>query len=180
MIILEGPDNAGKTTLGEYLAKQLQTTVRHSERPDPKWNPVECLAHSSRQLRPQRAILDRVYAISEPVYGPICRGQSSLGDQGAKAILDLYHRPYLIIYCRPPSSVILKNDGREQMDGVIDNHAAIIAGYDKIMTDIAMFSRCTVVRYDWTNRTSLPQLVETCKRHLLKFDQAIWSSTWMA
>lgn len=178
MIILEGPDNAGKTALGNHLAAKLETIVRHSVRLT--GNEQECLAHSRRQLLPQRAILDRVYAISEPVYGPICRGKSSLGAWGAEAIMDLYHRPYLIIYCRPPSSVILKNDGREQMEGVIENHAAIIAGYDKIMTDIAMFSHCTVVRYDWTDKSSLPSLVETCRQHLLKHDQAIWSSTWMS
>lgn len=180
MIILEGPDNSGKSTLGVTLAKALETTTRHSIRPAPGSTPLQCLEHSARQLRPQRVILDRVFAISESIYGPICRGQSAMERHTREAILDLYQRPYLIIYCRPRSKTILDNKGRDQMPGVLENHQKIIAAYDRIMLDISRFSKCRVIQYDWQNRTELPSLIAEAKSHLLKFDQANWSSTWMS
>lgn len=180
MIILEGPDNAGKTTLAKQLSKALGIPERHSERPNPAWTPVECLEHSSRQLRPQRAILDRVYAISEPIYGPVCRGKSALGDKAREAILDLYQRPYLIIYCRPRRATILQNAGREQMPGVLENHVQLIQRYDDFMLDICRFSKCKVIQYDWQNITEMPSLIQRCESHLLQFDQANWSANWSA
>jgi hypothetical protein len=180
MIILEGPDNAGKSTLARQLSKLLEIPQRHSERPDPAWTPLECLEHSSRQLRPQRAILDRIYAISEPIYGPVCRGKNALGDKARQAILDLYQRPYLIIYCRPRLATILANNGRDQMDGVVDNHNKLVQKYDDFMMDVCRFSKCTVIQYDWQNKVEMASLVQRCKDHLLKFDQANWSATFLA
>lgn len=180
MIIIEGCDNSGKTLLSAQLSKALNVPARHSVAPNPAWTPLECLEHSSRQLRPQRIILDRVYAISEPVYGPICRGKNALGDQARQAIMDLYQRPYLIIYCRPSKSTILKNGGRDQMPGVLENHHRLIQKYDDFMLDIIRFSKCTVIQYDWENKTEMPALLQRCEDHLLKFDQSTWSAEFLA
>lgn len=177
MIIIEGADNCGKTMLGERLAKQLQVPLRHSEKPNPAWTTRECRDHSMRQLVPQRVILDRVYAMSETIYGPICRGQSALGDYAQEALLDLYHRPHLIIYCRPPLEVILKNNGREQMEGVLDNHKAIVEAYDRLYWDMLRFSKCLIIQYDWKDKTSFPDLLNRCQNHLGLYDQSTWSAT---
>lgn len=180
MIILEGCDNSGKSTLAAQLSRALSVPVRHSIRPAPKATALQCLEHSSRQLRPQRAILDRIYAISENVYGPVVRPNAhGLGDKASEALLDLYQRPYLIIYCRPPLETILKNGGREQMAGVLDHHRALVERYDRVMEDVIRFSCCRVIQYDWTNRIELPAVMDACTQHLKKFDQSSWSSAFI-
>lgn len=176
MIIIEGPDNSGKSTLSAKLAKDLGTTYRHSVKPDPKWTPLEALAHSAMTLRPQRVILDRLYAISESIYGPIVRGRSALGDKAQEAILDLYQRPYLVIYCRPDIKTITKKNGRDQMPGVIENHLMLIKGYDEFMGDMAFFSKSQVIYFDWEDRNSYSSLLAACKDHIKRFDQSVWSA----
>lgn len=179
MIIIEGPDNSGKSTLGTQLSDALGIPLRHSVRPAPEWSHRQCFEHSARQLRPQRAILDRVYAISENIYGPICRKENGLGDNAKKALMDLYHRPYLVIFCRPPVRDILANGEREQMEGVLENHHDLIRGYDRLMEDMVRFSLCTVIQYNWTDKTSLPELIDKCRDHVGRADQAHWSATHM-
>lgn len=179
MIILEGCDNTGKSTLAAQLSKALSIPVRHSIRPAPRATALQCLEHSARQLRPQRIILDRIYAISENVYGPTIRGSSQMGDKAAEAILDLYQRPYLIIYCRPPLETILKNGGRDQMPGVLDHHAKLVERYDEVIQDVVRFSHCRVMQYDWTNKIEFPAVLEACVKHIKTYDQSTWSSTFL-
>jgi adenylate kinase family enzyme len=179
MIIIEGPDNSGKSTLGEYLSKQLGTPLQRSEKPDPAWTPVQALEHSCRQLRPQSAIRDRAYVISEYVYGPICRGGSALQEYHPQAMFDLYSRPYLIIYCRPRSSTILRNGGREQMDGVLENHQRIIDGYDCLMEELARFSRCKILRYDWQCLGDRERVLHQAQTHLIQYQSGLYSTIFL-
>jgi len=149
MIILEGADNSGKSTLGKKLAKKFHLPLVHSSRPKGNLLPLEILSHSNNQLKPSKTIQDRVYAISEYVYGHVIRGKTDLGAHHAIALEDLYSRDHLIIYCRPNLKTILKNVGREQMEGVIDNHPELVNEYDELMVDIGRYSNNKVVRYDY-------------------------------
>lgn len=180
MIIIEGPDNSGKSTLGAQLSRDLDIPLLHSVRPDPHWNEHACLRHSRDQLAPKNAILDRVYAISEPIYGPICRGKSSLGMNAEPAILDLMNRNHLIIYCRPHDQVILRNAGREQMEGVLENHQAIIQAYDQVFEDLSGQHSGTVVYYDWKIKTMYPALLKTCQDHMKSFNSKRSSAAYLA
>lgn len=179
MIVIEGPDNSGKSTLGEYLSQQLQTPLRHSEKPNPEWTALEALEHSCRQLRPQQAILDRIYVISEYIYGPICRGRSALAEQHARAMLDLYSRPYLIIYCRPRMDTILRNGGREQMEGVLDNHQKIVEAYDSLMEELARFSCCKILRYDWQSLGDKNRVLHQAQIHMTKYQSGLYSTIYL-
>lgn len=178
MIIIEGPDNAGKSTLAEKLSKALNIPVIHSVRPEKGWKEKDVLYHSTWQLRPQEAILDRVYAISEYVYGRVIRGKTALGELHSEALFDLYNRPYLIIYCRPDDNVILDNKGRDQMDGVIQHHQTIIDEYDVLMEEIKRFSIGSVIHYDWKS-TIFDNLVAKCNKHLTDFHSRNISSQFM-
>lgn len=179
MIILEGPDNAGKSTLGAYLSKELRAPLIHSEKPDPNWTQLECLEHSTRQLRPQGAILDRIYALSECVYGPICRGASALGDKHPEALLDLYHRPYLVVYCRPKMETILRNNGRDQMPGVLESHRDIVEAYDVLMEEVSRFAHCRVIRYDWQNVGDTERVLFQARKHFTTYRSSLYSSVFM-
>lgn len=175
MIIIEGADNSGKSTLGARLSKDLGVPLLHSVRPDPHSNEHACLRHSRDQLMPKHAILDRVYAISEPIYGPICRGKSSLGNRGEDAMLDLMNRNHLIIYCRPHTATILRNAGRDQMEGVIENHQKIIDAYDRVFDDLSAFHSGKIIYHDWKVKSSYPLLLQMCSDHL-KQSESIRSS----
>lgn len=171
MIIVEGPDNAGKTTLCNKLSKDLGLTVVHSERPKPGSNPVN---HSINQIAPWgNIILDRCYAISEYVYGRIVRNRVS--QTHGTCLVDLMYRPHLFIYCRPRDSVILENPG-EQMDGVISNHEKIIKEYDQLMEDLARFGKGRIIRYDRSNYESV---LPCCKDHIEEYQSILNSADYL-
>lgn len=175
-IIIEGPDNSGKSTLAKSLSEILTCPVVHSERPNKGWGVNQTLLHSYRQLRPKRAILDRVYAISEYVYGNVVRNGSALGEFHKEALLDLYQRPHLIIYCRPDIRTILDNQGRPQMKGVLEKHSRIVEEYDILMDEVALHTN--LIRYDW-QEDIFDNLVKACSKHMKDFETQVISSMFM-
>lgn len=179
MIIIEGPDNSGKSTLGVKLSLDLRIPLIHSEKPNPDWTPEQALEHATRQLKPRAVLLDRVYILSEYVYGPICRGRSALGELHPEALLDLYYRNYLIVYCRPSDKTILDNRGRDQMEGVLENHHKIIQEYDRLMTEIGIFGSNTVIHYNWEEIGSYPKVLHACRRHIKEFNSRYHSTVFM-
>lgn len=177
MIIIEGPDNSGKTTLGQKLAKDLGMPLVHSIKPKPEWSELEALEQSIMQLLPQRIIRDRTYAISEFVYGPICREKSALGELHSQALTNLCHYNHLIIYCRPPNDVILKNDGREQMEGVLENHERLIERYDQLILELGQ--NIKVVRFNYTDAISYQLVLNACRDHVRKVDFIFQSAAYL-
>lgn len=167
MIILEGPDNAGKTTLGLKLETALGVTLIHSQRPPADSDDNDLLSHAVAQLEPRKVIMDRNYLISELVYGTILRGQPGLGRERhlklMNDMLDLKH--ILIIYCRPSADVILDNGNRQQMEGVINQHAKIISNYDRLMGQLGILKGNLMVRYNY-EQDNFKHLAITCHHHL--------------
>ena len=99
IIVLEGPDGTGKSTLGYQLAKDLNAQYYHSGGPktlkelEDKMSELEIMAESSRYY-----IVDRVPYISEMVYGYALRGSSLITasqHQRYKSLAKLY------IFCKP-------------------------------------------------------------------------------
>ncbi len=180
MIIIEGCDNTGKSTLAEKLGKDLGLEVHHSVRPDSTLSPHNIMEHARRQLRPRRVILDRVFAISEYVYGRVIRGQSLLKEFHSDAIMELYQRNHMIIYCRPSDKVIQDNKGRDQMEGVVDNFPRIIAEYDDLIKELEQFYKGHIVYFDYTSRNSYSIILELAKIHLKNWDSQQASATYLS
>jgi len=81
IVLIEGPDGAGKTILAKKLVDRFGLEYRH-EGPPPKH--VEPLYHYGTLLdsfRGRNVVFDR-FALGERVYGPVLRGKDRLGVLG--------------------------------------------------------------------------------------------------
>lgn len=147
IIVIEGPDNGGKTTLAAFLAKQLRAVYVKVERPR---RAVDLVAYQSilEVARGYSGIVvsDRHVAISEPIYGTIIRGSHELGQNDINMCLGQLD---VVVYCRPPMAAIMRTmDERPQMEGVIENTTQIVDAYDEFF---APSSRWPLqLQYDFT------------------------------
>lgn len=182
MIILEGPDNSGKSTLAAKLKRDTGLPVIHSVKPKEDMSSIQVYHHCLNQVAPKDtlSILDRVTAISESIYGPICRGKSALGMYQKDALLDIWQRPYTIIYCRPDDETILENGGRPQMPGVLENHKRIIDAYDTFMDDLMRFGCPLVFWYDWKDRLAYNSVLNLANEDKRRYMSIVQSTTFLS
>lgn len=146
IIILEGPDGGGKSTLAGKLVKDLNAKYYHSGGPKTKSemdmviNELEIMAHSKSII-----IVDRVPWISEMVY-PYAFGRKPV--LSVAEYLQHLKLPQKIIYCKPsgPAQMSLdykEHKPKEHTESVIKNHERIADLYD------ALFKRIPHIRYDF-------------------------------
>lgn len=153
MIVVEGMDNTGKTTLIEMLAKALNLySVKVASRPKETSDVFQCLsllANWDLQCK-NRLIADRLQVISEYIYGPICRNTNIVGDEVFRGFLEsLPGYKMTIIWCRPKNEIIKSSLGhRDQMAGVSEQADKLIARYDEVMWDIQI--RIPLLQWDYT------------------------------
>lgn len=150
MIIIEGMDNSGKTTLAKTLSSHFNYPLIHSCGYCPNM-----LSWARTSLSTQRhKIYDRHPCISEKVYGPVLRADNKFDSlEGVEILRRLIERRPLIIYCKPPDFVIRKNMG-EQMDGVIDNVFALMLSYNRVM-DFFRYVGLLIIKYDYTEQSEI-------------------------
>lgn len=152
VIIVEGMDNTGKSTLIKRLAKALPKhrmiiSPGPNQADQPQWIRTEIgIARTSA------TIYDRHPLISEEIYGPRIRGISHLTQHWPHLwdmlVRDIYPT---VIYCRPPRDEIIKTIlEREQMEGVVENARTLIDMYDRFISEKVM-TTLPVYAYDFTN-----------------------------
>jgi hypothetical protein len=149
MIIIEGPDGSGKTTLVHDLQRDTSLplhprfvnsdgTLTNGDANKPRSVLFDRAWHDACTLRQQPiSIYDRHPLVSEYVYGPIVRGELPEGFESGKARDAVYTMATqsLVVLCRPPlRSLISSVMANKQMDGVIQRLGAIRAGYDILGT----------------------------------------------
>ena len=156
IVVVEGPDGAGKTTLIRNLRQatdRYYVTLHNSGPPHSILN-VQCVTNWIEKMSGGRVplICDRISLISEPIYGVELRGENIL--EGTYTVDDvaifLAKHVDRIIYCRPPTSVIEDHLRREpQLQGVISSIREITARYDNVMKMLRHWG-VKVIEYDWT------------------------------
>lgn len=108
-IVLEGPDNAGKSTLATKLSERLNLTIQHSGGPSKYKGEVNERADSYNADTDPK-IFDRHPCVSQNIY--VC----ALGTGGelvtAERVKEFYDNKPLIIYCRNNGSL----DGHQQSE----------------------------------------------------------------
>lgn len=143
-ICIEGPDNSGKSTLVKELAYIYDRPVIHATRPESDehaWGLFQDETQDSGS-----AILDRSQAMSGIIYDVVVRKQLPLfGREHVERLAECT----LLIVCLPPKEVVLADNGREQMDGVVSNHEALYDAYTELANG-GKIGHCSVFIYDYT------------------------------
>jgi thymidylate kinase len=133
LIILEGPDGAGKTTLAEALVAKTGAELWH--RGPIQGSPQEeYLDPITGWDSSTHVICDR-WHLGELVYGPIFRGESKL-DEDTRIDIDLAIRKAggILVYCRPHVTSMQLNIRRRGDDMVSEDQLLdITAAYDRVM-----------------------------------------------
>jgi hypothetical protein len=174
MIILEGPDGAGKSSLGRILAHELGLTVFHpGGAPDEaKFNEYKnlCLKHLNNN-----EVCDRVSQLSEYVYGPITNGRALMSQEHVEKFMDFLRVELgvLVIYCKPSNideahhwleAKSHKSEAHVQL--VKDNHKRIVDAYDAMFSLPAanrLRKENLLIEYDYTSIKSVHKILRAAK-----------------
>lgn len=158
IVILEGPDNAGKSTLGKKLSVDLGVELVHPGGP-PK-NIVEVINRCQEQAQTFMLssevdfIYDRVTCISDMIY----RGNKKYDNMFSICHAQLrLTKNVVVIYCRPSNERVKNFDDHVQKDhedeAVVqhakDNVDRIVSEYDAFMNSIMYNTHFTVLKYDF-------------------------------
>lgn len=160
MIIVEGPDGAGKTTLINRLKHVTGFPVAPrvvSQRAEAM---VDLKAWVEENLEQgfQTTIYDRHRLISEPIYGPILRDMPEPGfsDVGwmSHRLYELYNvvRPF-IIYCLPPLERVQYNvvNGEDDNEVVLTKINKVYSAYVNKAANDVIGHHGLIILYDYTN-----------------------------
>lgn len=147
MIILEGADNSGKTTLAKQLAESGRSVYSAGPAPKSKEEEIQCLEEQLARCR-VKVLHDRVTAISQQVYADRLFDSSLVS-----YLLRMRTDGAIVVYCRPPERTLMdlsnhqvkSYDTEEHLQKIIDNQHTFIGRYDAIMATVPH------VLYDWTD-----------------------------
>lgn len=147
MIIVEGPDGAGKTTLVNQIAKEhgLQVGVRgvkdrdrlyESTRRD-TWSALDQCMRGNELPR----IWDRLY-FSELIYAPLTGRRIAFTFREQVLIPKLFRVLGVpVIFCLPSKETVLDNVKEDdQMEGVLENISEIYDQYDSLYKVLLNYS----------------------------------------
>lgn len=168
MIIVEGPDGAGKSSLIEKLSITLSIPV-HERASDSVGGPVSNIsvwAYNDVTAQPSKplSIYDRHPLISEYVYGPIVRQHLSpdMLSPTMHLCIRMLARQALVIFCRPPIEEIARNVVKApQMSGVAEHIGRIISAYDALR----MFWPGRSLLFDYTDPSSFTDILTAARLH---------------
>lgn len=131
MIVVEGPDNAGKSTLINKLSGELGRSVMVMPGEGPEKYAGEInnrIRNYQRWLRyPGVVIFDRHPCISQPIYG-LFRQNTQVEQE---LIDEFYAAQPFILYCRPAYGVTLEGHVAKDHD-TAEHLAAVDANKEKI------------------------------------------------
>lgn len=156
-VILEGPDGGGKTTLiRHFLQKGMRQHPRASHSTG---GPVPALdTWVTNHSNPGTGwVFDRHPLISEPIYGPICRGKVPGQFNDPRWVEEETRRcaaDNVLVLCLPPQAIARENAGKDgQMVGVLDHYDEIYNAY------LRLWWPGVIIRYDYTRRWNVSDLM---------------------
>lgn len=175
MLIVEGPDGAGKTVLVGQLSKSFSSlamvpdvhaakgeTVKKTETRrigSTRSRTYSAIGEAFKGTRP--LVHDRLF-YSEMIYGATLRGKVQFSPvevefiQGAFKLLQCP-----IIMCLPPFPVVEHNvhNTEDHLDGVNEHVEELYGGYLALVSDLSR-SEVNFIGYDYTRKTDFEELVK--------------------
>lgn len=149
IIIIEGPDGSGKTTLAEKLHKQTKYPIVHMSQPKTDEEKKLMLGEYLQTVRNgKNMIFDRCW-YSEMVYGPIMRGSSAISYPDMYMLEEqLAKAGAIIVYATGPKAALWQRCQKRGEDYVTarSDFNAICENFDKIMS---IPHHIPVVRYEY-------------------------------
>jgi hypothetical protein len=182
VIVLEGPDGAGKSTLGEAISKRLGVELGHDG--GPSRDGAHCIERIVMFGRLHNALRDRSTLFSDAIYkralglGEPYVNQRDI-DEHVRRIAAVQNT--LMIYVRPPADVLLKNTDAlarskphkphkppEYAKQVKQNLPLLIEEYDKNVRRWSALG-LPIIHYDYTADRVEEVLTDV---------QLFWESRW--
>lgn len=162
MIIVEGFDGSGKTTLCEHLATAMGWPVQKCGGPTRDAHDLRRWLDRGYQAMREKSVKDRTTCVSESVYQSLSDPARSA--MALHAITDLQrittsHR-LVLVYCRPPTSFLIDalithkdkaHDTPAHMEKVRRQAMWMIEYYDTVIA-LAARQRVRIVTYDRTKQ----------------------------
>lgn len=144
--IIEGPDNAGKTTLAAALSKRLNMPVQHQIKPiDGK----DFMLGYMAEQHSQHTIYDRSMAISQLIYDKLLNRSKIIRGVELALFVDYTLSSIPVIICLPPPEVVCNVDpAREEMAGVVERRDELYRLYSYFAK--AQIGNDKVVVFDYT------------------------------
>lgn len=177
MIIVEGPDGAGKSTLIKQILNefpQLSVAPRVVSKETEALVDLRVWVDNHFLEDTKNVIFDRHRLISEPIYGPILRRQNQEPgftdrDWMYDSLVKLYiHTKPLVIYCLPPLEVVKANLANDPDNvKVVDSIDAIYCAYVAKSSIDAITGRAFVWDYTiMTDPSDMTILASLITNHL--------------
>lgn len=135
MIVIEGMDNSGKSTLGEALAEYMGYIVQESEGPpvarDGMTSDEEINARIDRYETMHRRIFVRHPVISNSIYGAV-RKEGNPITPGRE--IAFYEQPNILVYCDAgkrglDAHVEKAHDTKKHLDDITNNYNRLLELY---------------------------------------------------
>jgi hypothetical protein len=167
IVVLEGPDGSGKTTLARALEADLGYVVRHEGPPPADLEDVfeyyaGKLTLAAFEAMSTGVVLDR-FALGERVYGPLLRGRDRLGDSGWAAMHSCLDACGAFrVLCLPPYHRALETWQSRQLEGreFITSEETFFRTWMEWRTwDLDRGQ----VTYDWTDESAYSRLVSVIR-----------------
>lgn len=152
-LIIEGPDASGKSTLARVIAKASGAKL-HLSGPSPKnEDDMRSMVLDQAKAVDDGKIIDRVSCISQQIYR---EGLFFRADLQSEAIRLAKSKKNLLVYCRPPDTILHNPryhewkdyDTEEWKATVLANQASYVRRYDFLMASIPR------IVFDWTDESS--------------------------
>ncbi len=166
MILVEGLDNTGKTTLVSHLAERYpQLQMRPSIGNKHDLHQIRLAAYDEAYKNNSLMLADRSRIISEWVYGPILKKREPAYpyDVWMRYLTLWTLKPHYVIYCwRDIEHTKATLDERDQLPGVSDKLFQLADRYTEMMTMVDMLFDLTgasqpVMHYNF--ETDHPDLI---------------------
>jgi len=159
--ILEGPDNAGKTTLANFLRDHVRcaTYFHPGGKPDGFEAETRCMEQQlDKLIEHQSLILDRCTPVSQMVYN-----SAIMHDDDRMGMAQEFRKFAMFVYCRPSTDRLLRvqdltwrdDETDEHKEKIITRQHEFVSRYDKVMALIP----CITYDYDSPLCSAVPDMM---------------------